>query len=138
MFVMTHEEIQHVLRAGKQFTYANPVVDHHPHKEDAYQICITAEGNLIDYEEKLSVPTVDLVTVKLQWNSVVSTVLAKYICIDIIFFTRIYDNPPCSISILDYRTIQLEAACIEWENSSRIKTCCGGLTSGRNIGQQAT
>jgi hypothetical protein len=28
MFVMTHEEIQHVLQAGKKITYANPVVDH--------------------------------------------------------------------------------------------------------------
>jgi hypothetical protein len=33
MFVMTHEEIKHVLQAGKKITYANPVVDHHPQKE---------------------------------------------------------------------------------------------------------
>jgi hypothetical protein len=26
MFVMTHEEIQHVLQAGTKFTYTNPVV----------------------------------------------------------------------------------------------------------------
>ncbi len=35
MFVMTHEEIQHVLQAGKKITYANPVVDHCAQKEDA-------------------------------------------------------------------------------------------------------
>jgi hypothetical protein len=35
MFVMTHEEIQHVLQAGKKITYANPVVDLCPQKEDA-------------------------------------------------------------------------------------------------------
>jgi hypothetical protein len=28
MFVMTHDEINQVLRAGKTFTYVNPVVDH--------------------------------------------------------------------------------------------------------------
>jgi hypothetical protein len=88
------------------------VVDHHPHKEDANQIGITAEGNLINYNEELMVSTADLVTAKLHWNSVVSTALAKYMCIDIYFLPdgkirilQISDNPPCSISRLDYRTI---------------------------------
>jgi hypothetical protein len=66
MFVMTHEEIQHVLRAGKKITYTNPVVDHCPQKEDANRIQITAGGNLINYNEELSVPTADLVTEKLH------------------------------------------------------------------------
>jgi hypothetical protein len=35
MFVIKHEEIQLVLRAGKKITHANPVVDHQPQKEDA-------------------------------------------------------------------------------------------------------
>ncbi len=43
MFVMTHEEIQHVLQAGKKFTYANPVVDHRPQKEDANWIRVMLE-----------------------------------------------------------------------------------------------
>jgi hypothetical protein len=38
MLVMTHEEIQKVIRAGKKITYANPVVDHQPQKEDANRI----------------------------------------------------------------------------------------------------
>jgi hypothetical protein len=38
MFVMTHEEI----------TYANPVVDHRPQKEDTTQIWITTRGDLIN------------------------------------------------------------------------------------------
>jgi hypothetical protein len=66
MFVMTHEEIQHVLRAGKKITYANPVVEHHPQKEDANLIQITAGGNLINHNEELLVPTMDLVTAKLH------------------------------------------------------------------------
>jgi hypothetical protein len=32
MFVMNHEETKNVLKAGKIFTYANPVVDHRPQK----------------------------------------------------------------------------------------------------------
>ncbi len=112
MFVMTHEEIQHVLQAGKKFTYANSVVDHCPQKEDANWIRITAGGNLINFNEELLVSTVDLVTARLHWNSIVSTALAKYMCVDIkknpdgkIRILRIYDNPPCSISRLDYRTV---------------------------------
>jgi hypothetical protein len=34
MFVMNHKEIQATLKAGKKFTYANPVVDHRPQKAD--------------------------------------------------------------------------------------------------------
>ncbi len=30
MFVMNHNEIKTVLKAGKKITYANPVVDHRP------------------------------------------------------------------------------------------------------------
>jgi hypothetical protein len=51
MFVMTHDEIAHVLRVGKVFTYANPVVDHRPRKEDPNRIQTTAGGNLINYKE---------------------------------------------------------------------------------------
>jgi hypothetical protein len=47
MFVMTRNEIAHALAAGTKFTYANPVVDYRPHKEDPNRIRITAEGNLI-------------------------------------------------------------------------------------------
>ncbi len=83
MFVMTHDEIAHVLRAGKVFTYANPVVNHRPQKEDPSRIRITAGGNLINYEEELSVRTADINTAKLHWNSVISTVKARYMCLDI-------------------------------------------------------
>jgi hypothetical protein len=47
MFVMTHDEIKHVLRQGKKFTHRNPVVNYRPQKEDPYRICITAGGNLV-------------------------------------------------------------------------------------------
>ena len=62
------------------------MVDHQsPQKEDANRIWITAGGNLINYDEELLVPTAELVTATLHWNSVVSTVLAKYVCMDIYF-----------------------------------------------------
>ncbi len=49
MFAMTREDIAHALAAGKFFTYANPINDYCPQKEDPYQIHITAGGNLITF-----------------------------------------------------------------------------------------
>ena len=53
MFVMTHDKIAHALRAKRVFTYGNPVVDHRPQKEDPNRIRITADGNLIKWEEEV-------------------------------------------------------------------------------------
>jgi hypothetical protein len=83
MFAMNHDEIQHAQAAKKFFTYANPVVDYRPQKEDPHRIWITAGGNLINYEGNASVRTANLYTAKLHWNSVVSTKDAKYMCLDI-------------------------------------------------------
>ena len=38
IFMMTHDEIAQVVQAGKQFTCANPVMDHQLQKEDPNQI----------------------------------------------------------------------------------------------------
>ena len=38
IFVMTKAEIASALVAGKKITYANPIVDHHPQKEDPNRI----------------------------------------------------------------------------------------------------
>jgi hypothetical protein len=83
MFVMMHDDIRHALAAKKNFTYANPVVDYRPQKEDPHCIQITAGGNLIKYEGNASVHTANLYRAKLHWNSVVSTPDAKYMCLDI-------------------------------------------------------
>ena len=83
MFVMNHNNIKKILKASKKFTYANPVVNHRPWKEDLNRIRIVADGNLIDSAGKLSVPASNISTAKLNWNSVVSTAFAKYMCINI-------------------------------------------------------
>jgi hypothetical protein len=36
MFVMTHDKIRHALAAKKFFTYANPVVNYCPQKDDPH------------------------------------------------------------------------------------------------------
>ncbi len=73
MFVMTHNELAHVLQAGKKFTFANPVVDYRPQMEDPNWIRITAMGNLVSYKGKLSVRAADMNTAKIHWNSIIST-----------------------------------------------------------------
>ena len=83
MFVMTHDEIAHALRAKRVFTYGNPVSDHRPQKEDPNRIRITASRNLIKCKEEISVRTADINTAKLHWNSVISTIGARYMCLDI-------------------------------------------------------
>jgi hypothetical protein len=83
MFVMTHDEIRYALAAKNFFTYANPVVDYRPQKDDPHRIRITAGGNLVNYDGKASVRTADLDTAKLHWNSVISTENARYMCLDI-------------------------------------------------------
>ena len=75
--------IAHAHRAKRVFTYGNPVVDHRPPKEDPNRIRITAGGKLIKCEEEVSVRTADINTAKLLWNSVISTIGARYMCLDI-------------------------------------------------------
>jgi hypothetical protein len=57
MFVMTHDELAHVLQSGKRFTFANPVVKYQPQKEDPNRIQIMAMGKLVSYKGELSVQT---------------------------------------------------------------------------------
>ncbi len=86
MLVMTQDEVAHALAAGQFFTYANPLIDYRPQKEDLYCIQITAGGNFLKYEGNASVRMADLNTAKMHWNSVISTKGAKYMCLDIKHF----------------------------------------------------
>jgi hypothetical protein len=86
MFIMTNGKIMHALATKKFFTYANPVVDYRPQKDDPHRIRITAGGKLIDYNGDASVRMANLDTAKLHWNSVISTENARYMCLDIKIF----------------------------------------------------
>jgi hypothetical protein len=108
MFVMTREDIAHAHAAGKLFTYANPVVDYRPQKEDPYRIRIMAGGNLVTYEGNASVRTAHLDTAKMHWNSVISTKDARYMCPDIKNFYLTAKLEYFEYMIVDRRAIQLE------------------------------
>ncbi len=71
---------------GRQKNHTHKPGGRPPQKADPNRICITAEGNLIQCDCELSVPTADIDTAKLHWNNVISTALAKYMCM-VFFFT---------------------------------------------------
>ena len=71
----------------KYATYGHVVVNYRPEKGDPYCNCLTVEGNLIFYPGHCGTPTVDLLTVKLLLNSVISTPDAKFMTINIKDFT---------------------------------------------------
>ena len=75
----------------KDVTYGRVVVNYRPEKSDPYRTRLTVGGNLIVYPGDCGTPTVDLLTVKLLLNSVVSTPGAKFMTIDIKDF---YLNTP--------------------------------------------
>jgi hypothetical protein len=59
-------------------TYARVCVNYYPEKEDPNHIRVTVGGNLLHYPGDSGTPTVDMITVKLHLNSVISTKNAHY------------------------------------------------------------
>jgi hypothetical protein len=113
MFVMNHNNIKKILKAGKKFTYANLVVDFFPQKKDPNRIRIVAGGNLIDSAKKSLVPAANIGMAKLHWNSVVSTALAKiyvhrhqeflpFSCVGVL---QVHEDTIHIVSTMDHRTV---------------------------------
>jgi len=67
----------------KKATYLRVVSNYRPSKADPYRVRWTVGGNKIEYAGDTSTPTADLTTVKLVFNSVVSTPNAKFATGDI-------------------------------------------------------
>jgi hypothetical protein len=64
-------------------TYACTVIDHRPQKEDPNRVRITVGSNLINYPLELTIPTADMVSSKILWNSGISTKDARFAGADI-------------------------------------------------------
>jgi hypothetical protein len=77
IFYLTHDEIRRIPK-DCTVTYTRIIIDHHPQKDDLNRVCITIDGNLIDYSYELITRTADIVLVKIMWNSVISTQGAKF------------------------------------------------------------
>ena len=67
----------------KDITYGRIVCAYRAEKKDPHRTRITMGGNLINYPHDCGTPTADLLTVKLMFNSIVSTHNAKFMTIDI-------------------------------------------------------
>jgi hypothetical protein len=69
---------------GQTITYGRIVIDYRPQKADSNRVRINAGGNLIkDYPGELTTRTADLTTLKIMWNSVLSTEGACFMGVDI-------------------------------------------------------
>ena len=56
-----------------KFTYGTIVCTHRPQKSEPDRIRLTSGGYRLDFPGETSTPTPDLTTIKLLWNSVIST-----------------------------------------------------------------
>ena len=75
----------------KDVTYARICCNYRPEKADPNRVRITIGGDRINYPGDCGTPTADLTTVKLLFNSIISTPGAKFMSIDIKDF---YLNTP--------------------------------------------
>ena len=71
--------------------YGYFVVDYRKNKEEKEWVRLTVGGERINYHGEVATPTVDLLTVKLMINSVISTTYAQWMTVDIKNF---YLNTP--------------------------------------------
>ena len=86
----------------KDVTYGSICVNYRPKKKDPNRTRITVGGDRIHYVLDCITPTVDLLTVKILLNSVISTCGARYMTIDIKYF---YFNTP--MEIYEYMRIKI-------------------------------
>ena len=68
---------------GYRPTYGRIVCDLRPLKEETERVRLTVGGNLIEYEDDLSTPTVDITTINVIINSVLSTHSGKFMTLDV-------------------------------------------------------
>ena len=68
---------------GRIVTYARLVSDYIPHKEEKHRTRITVGGDSINYPGNVTTRGADMTTIKLLFNSVVSTPNARFITADI-------------------------------------------------------
>ena len=67
-------------------TYVRVVVNYRPEKQDPNITRITVGGDRVNYPGYCGTPTVDILTIKLLLDSIVSTPGAKFMTIDVQFF----------------------------------------------------
>jgi hypothetical protein len=77
IFYLSHAEILSIPK-DRTVTNGRIVIDHHPQKEDPDRARITVDGNLIKYPFELTTRTANMLSLKIMWNSVISTPDAQF------------------------------------------------------------
>ena len=67
----------------KKVTYANPICDYRPLKDDPHRVRLTVGGDRLPYEHDSSSPAASLLDAKILINSVISTPGSRFISADI-------------------------------------------------------
>ena len=70
----------------KDVTYGRIVVSYRPQKLEQHRTRLTVGGDRINYPFNVSTPTADLTTIKILWNSVLSTPEARFFGLDVANF----------------------------------------------------
>jgi len=70
----------------KDVTYGRIVVSYRPQKAEPNRTRLTVGGDRVNYPFETSTPTADLPTIKMLWNSVLSTPNAKFLTMDVANF----------------------------------------------------
>ena len=86
----------------RDVTYEWIVMDYRPEKTDPYQNRLTVRGDRVNYPGYCGSPTLDLTTVKILINIIVSTLNTKFMKIDVKYFCL---NTPMDQS--EYMCLQL-------------------------------
>ena len=69
--------------AGKRFTYGQIIVSIRPNKTETHRVRITVGGDKLSYEGPTATQCASLIITKILLNSVISTILAMFMCADI-------------------------------------------------------
>ena len=70
----------------RDIMYGRIIVAYRPKKKEQHRSCLMVGGDCINYPFDTSTPTVDLTTIKMLWNLVLSTENTKFFTIDIANF----------------------------------------------------
>jgi hypothetical protein len=112
---------------GRKVTYGSFVVDIKDHKEEKERTRLTVGGNQIEYPGDNSTQTAGLTTAKIIINSVISTLVAKFLVIDIKNF---YLNTP--LGRFEYIVINLPSLPQENRKVRSDRTITGRKSIHRN------
>ena len=74
---------RHQVPRGKKVTYANPVCDYRPLKDDPYRVRLTVGGDKLHCDFDVGAPAASLLEAKILFNSVISTPGARFMSADI-------------------------------------------------------